>query len=328
MERHGSLRGPELPGRGGMGVVYEVFDRQRHERMALKTLLHFDADGLYRFKQEFRTLADIVHPNLVHLHELVAGERDEVLFTMELVEGTDFLGYVQGTRRAELRARTEVITARSGVQRARAASAASADLLETSRQGRDSSPADFDRLRSAMRQLVAGVRALQAAGKLHRDLKPANVRVTPEGRLVILDFGVATELRRTGRKQGRSMTAIVGTVTYMAPEQASGEARRGFRLVQRGRHALRSHGGPPAVQRVGDRRAHAEDQPSPGRTADACVQGVPADLNALCMALLAPEPDQRPTADEILRRLGVTPSLRAPAAELLDGSEAHAPRGS
>src|SRR5258708_13208620 len=82
-------------GQGGMGVVYEAFDRQRQERIALKTLLHFDAGGLYRFKQEFRTLADVLHPNLVHLRELVANEHDEVFFTMELVDGSDFLGHVQ-----------------------------------------------------------------------------------------------------------------------------------------------------------------------------------------------------------------------------------------
>src|SRR6516165_3975384 len=72
-------------GQGGMGIVYEVLDRQRQERIALKTLVHFDASNLYRFKQEFRTLADVLHPNLVQLHELMVDDRDKVLFTMELV---------------------------------------------------------------------------------------------------------------------------------------------------------------------------------------------------------------------------------------------------
>jgi serine/threonine protein kinase len=161
-----------------MGVVYEVFDRQRGERVALKTLLHFDADGLYRFKQEFRTLADILHPNLVHLYELVAGDREEVFFTMELVEGTDFLGYVHRARKS-VDAR-DAITARSGVKRART-SQAPAGALEAPGPARASSPADFDRLRPALRQLVEGVRAVHAAGKLHRDLKPAACASRPRG---------------------------------------------------------------------------------------------------------------------------------------------------
>ncbi len=49
-------------GKGGMGVVYEAFDRERGEAVAVKKLPTFDADGLYRFKHEFRTLADLHHP--------------------------------------------------------------------------------------------------------------------------------------------------------------------------------------------------------------------------------------------------------------------------
>jgi eukaryotic-like serine/threonine-protein kinase len=82
-------------GAGGFGVVYEAFDRQTGTVVALKILRRGDAPSLYRFKREFRALADVVHPNLVALYELI-GERGLWLFTMELVDGVDFLEHVWG----------------------------------------------------------------------------------------------------------------------------------------------------------------------------------------------------------------------------------------
>jgi tetratricopeptide (TPR) repeat protein len=278
-------------GQGGMGIVYEVFDRQRRENVALKTLAHVDASNLYRFKQEFRTLADVLHPNLVHLHELVADDRDDVFFTMELVLGYDFLGYVQKGGGACV------------------PPAASSEL--------EASPADFDKLRVALRHLVEGVRALHAAGKLHRDLKPPNVRVTTDGRAVILDFGVATELRRRARDDG-SEEEIVGTVTYMAPEQASGDAPvAASDWYSVGAMLYEAMVGRPPFVGSAIEVLTLKYTSTPSAPA-ACVSGVPDDLNDLCMALLAPEPEKRPTAGEILRRLGATPSDRAPAPQISD----------
>src|SRR5215470_17493077 len=146
-------RGPL--GAGGAGVVYRVFDRQLQREVALKLLRQASGRDLYRFKKEFRALADIVHPNLVALHELHAADGDW-FFTMELVEGVSFIDWVRPS--AEIgpgRTRADIVAAR----------------------------VDIARLHSSLVQLADALTALHRAGKLHRDLKPSNVLVTQTGRL-------------------------------------------------------------------------------------------------------------------------------------------------
>jgi serine/threonine protein kinase len=293
-------------GKGGMGAVYEAFDGDRRQRVALKTLLRFSPAALYRFKQEFRTLADVHHPNLVHLYELVVSESAPVFFTMELVPGTDFLTHV--LRVSIPRSSDRPTESRTRMQARHAASPAPA--MQSSEPALGKSPAHFERLRAALVQLVEGVMALHGAGKLHRDIKPSNVQVTPSGRVVLLDFGVATELPRSPDDAAADDPLIVGTPRYMAPEQGAGEAPTtacdwysvGVMLYE----AL--VGRPPFAGAGVDVLAmkRSLDPIPPGE----CVSDVPPELDGLCCALLSREARERPTGPEILRRLAAHVSSR------------------
>ena len=259
-------------GAGGMGVVYDAYDRERDRRVALKALIHADASGIYRLKREFRTLADVVHPNLVTLYELVA-EDDEWFFTMELVEGVSFLDWVRP--------------------------APESDALEEGR------------LRRALRELALGVRALHAAGKAHRDLKPSNILVTFEGRVVILDFGIAHELVAPGDVHTSTETGLLGTAHYMAPEQVAGITAGaasdwyavGVILYEALTGRLPFAGNTMSVMLQKQRT----DPPPP----DALTPDLPRDLVDLCTGLLVRDPIKRLDGGELLRRLGGGEDLSA-----------------
>jgi serine/threonine protein kinase len=249
-------------GAGGMGVVYEVDDNVRHENVALKTLARTSAADVYRLKREFRSLADVAHPNLVCLYELFV-EDERCFFTMELVRGVSFVDYARDQSRDRLA---------------------------------------IDRVIPAFRQLVEGVSALHRYGKLHRDIKPSNILVTPEGRVVILDFGLAAELRPhhavvSGYVRG-------GTPAYMSPEEGSGATPSeasdwygvGVTLYQALTGNLPFAG--PIIDVLVQKRV--TDPPAPAEV----LPDVPADLSRVCMGLLHRNPAQRLSGHAALHLLG------------------------
>jgi serine/threonine protein kinase len=287
-------------GEGGMGVVYEVADRETGRRLAVKTLINVSPTALYRFKQEFRILADVRHRNLVRLHELVVTDSSRPFFTMELVPGTDFVRFVRPVGARSISDRpTEVDVS---VCRERASQPPERDP-ESWRRSEPFITTDLDKLRLALRQLVEGLHALHGAGKVHRDVKPSNVLITPEGRVVILDFGVATQLARA-RSRSDLEQEVVGTTRYMAPEQAAcEEVTPASDLYSVGVMLYESLVGRPPFVGSGAAVLALKSATLPVAPSER-VRGIPSDLEALCMELLDPDPALRPNFSEILRRLG------------------------
>ena len=267
-----------------MGVVYEAFDRERQQRVALKTLLNSSPAALLSLQARVPDARGRSSPQpRPALRAGRRGGRSRLLHD----------GAGQRHRFPHPRPEGGVAPGRPSdppsvaddepTRRELWSDRSEARVRRTHRRGDGApraSPADIERLRPALCQLVEGVRALHAAGKLHRDIKPSNVRVTPEGRVVVLDFGVATELSRVVDENLQEGGEMVGTARYMAPEQALNEGPTaacdwysvGVMLYE----AL--VGSPPFVGSAFDvlKMKSMLDPPPPGD----CVEGVPADLDA------------------------------------------------
>jgi serine/threonine protein kinase len=330
-------------GAGGMGVVYEVLDRTRGSRVALKTLRRLDAAAIYRFKREFRAIARTAHPNLVALYELVA-ESDRCFFTMEMVEGVDFLRYVghstwpgavtdsgppslEGGGREEIeplpRHVEELV---SPLQSTRGPRGQGDYLLEPGgpsvlapSSGRPAEalplPArvvgegvivglDEARLRSALRQLTEGVMALHRLGCLHRDIKPSNVLVTAEGRLVLLDLGLVTWINPLDASFERY---VAGTAAYMSPEQGMAKAlTEASDWYSVGVMLYEAITGSRPFRGTFEQIV-ARKQVEEPRLPSELAENVSEPLESLCMDLLRIQPGERPGGDDILRRLRELP---------------------
>ncbi len=256
-------------GSGGMGVVYEAFDRKRRELVAIKTLINISPETLIAFKREFRSLVEIRHPNLVRLGELIHAEK-RWFFTMELLEGQNFIEYVRPGTTEE----------------------ADGEL-------------DEERLQSALAQLVCGLLALQRVGMVHRDIKASNIMVTNEGRVVLLDFGLVAHPAENHYPKSEK-NVVVGTVLFMSPEQAEGlpvgpesdwySVGVLLYLALSGQYP---YDGTPIhilFSKVVNDPVSIEE----------LVPEVSPKLATLCMELMHREREMRPTGEEIARRLGVS----------------------
>ncbi len=282
-----------------MGVVYEALDPQSASIIAVKRLARAGPSFVDMLKQEFRSLAEILHPNLVLLYELFS-EDNEWFFTMEYVGGVSLLNYVYnpssdfGTTPPPSRTEERTLTFA-------AAAGESGEPVNGNGETPRTGLPDFARLRSTLLQLAEGMAALHDAGKVHRDIKPSNILVTPEERVVLLDFGLALELDPVLINTPDQKRA--GTVAYMAPEQALGQQltpaadwyAMGTLLYEALTGELPYSGNMEQVMRD-------KQRPDPPRPEDTRPD-LPEDLCRLCVDLMQPDPQRRPRAPEVIARL-------------------------
>ena len=193
-ERIGPYTITDLLGAGGMGEVYKAHDLRLDRDVAVKFLSRHmadDAASLERFQREARAASALNHPNICTVHDIGESQRRRYI-VMELLEGRS--------------------------------------LKERIAEG----PFTLQELISVARQVCAALRAAHEKGIVHRDLKPANIFVTETGQVKVLDFGLvkrgseisAPGSELNGATQSLTLTAagtILGTLAYMAPEQAVGK---------------------------------------------------------------------------------------------------------
>ena len=194
--RLGTYTITSLIGAGGMGEVYQAHDSKLDRDVAIKVLperFARDSERLARFQREAKMLAALNHPNIAAIYGLEQSG-DTHYLVMELVPGPTLRERVAGER-----------------------------------------PIPVEEALVIAKQIAEALEAAHNSEKviIHRDLKPANVKVTPEGRVKVLDFGLAkafaAEPSAEDMANSPTLSAaptmqgmIMGTAAYMSPEQARG----------------------------------------------------------------------------------------------------------
>ena len=272
-------------GSGGMGAVYRARRVLIGDEVAVKVLHSKFVDDeklVERFRREARAAAQLHHPNVVTIHDYgeARGPEGFAYIVMELVRGESLRELLRREGRLEPR-----------------------------------------RAASLMRDVCAGVGAAHRRGIVHRDIKPDNIIVTPADeddpseRVKVVDFGIAKLRDMTA--EGSTLTEagmMVGTLSYMSPEQCKGEpldARADVYSLGAMLHEMLAGSPPFAAPSMTSIILKHVNEPPPPLPADV---EVPEALRAAVLRALAKDPDQRPRdATEFAREIQA--ALLSPDAE-------------
>ncbi|HVV87958.1 MAG TPA: serine/threonine-protein kinase, partial [Kofleriaceae bacterium] len=273
-------------GEGGMGAVYLAEHSLLGRKAAVKVLqpeLSRNQDIVQRFFNEARASTAIADPGIVQVFDFGYHTDGSAYIVMEFLEGEPLDGRVKRLGRL--------------------------------------APADALRI---LRQVASSLASAHARGIIHRDLKPENVflvvdrEVAHGERAKLLDFGIAKLTGDTESKLKTSTSAIMGTPMYMSPEQCRGAGHVDPRSDLYSLGCVLYHllvGRPPFDgEGVGDIIAMHLREPAPAPSA--AVPGIPPEVDALVLRLMAKSPDQRfgsaaELAEVIGRMIGVSAAMPA-----------------
>jgi len=256
----------EKIGKGGMGIVWRVYDTVEQREVALKqfykkeqsedskienrvslsTISKESTEVALRFKQEFRTMVKLKHPNTVNVYDYGVLENGEDYITMELVSGEEL-----------------------------------SDILKERQLS-------FSEIYRILIQISQVLNFIHSRLMVHRDIKPVNIRITPEGNVKLMDFGLMDPMGLPSNGE------ITGTVIYLPPEVAQGgiiDARSDLYSLGVMAYELVTGRPPFTGEKTLDIiKQHIENLPLPPRQ---IRKDVPEELEKIVLKLLAKDQNER-----------------------------------
>lgn len=259
----------ERLGQGGMGSVFLAEHTTMNRRVALKVVNHKgdDSAAAEQLRSEARAIGLLDHPNIIQAYD-VDSEGDRFYIVMEYVPGRDLNAMVM-----------------------------------------DEGPLPMDKAVDYVRQAAEGLAHAHERGMIHCDIKPSNLLVDAAGVVKILDLGVArlSEEEEVDDDSDATKPPLGGTIDYQAPEHARGAADfdRRADIYSLGCTLYCLLAGHPPFPSGSQTKRILQHQTQPPPDLRSIRPEIPEDLNAICMKMLAKNPDERyQTASEVAAVLG------------------------
>jgi len=229
-------------GKGGMGIVFSALDKNIQRNVAMKIIAldqPSDVDNIVRFIEEVQITGQLEHPNIVPTYELGTTKDGKIYYTMKMVKGNTLETIIDELRRDRVSELKET-----------AGGTAKGEAISELKEGKAGKQYSLTHLLQIFIQICNGIAFAHNKGVIHRDLKPENIMIGEFGEVLIMDWGLAKVIGQPERKISDTVKggqperkasdtvkgiresafatktmdgAVIGTPSYMSPEQAAGD---------------------------------------------------------------------------------------------------------